>query len=230
MKEKMTAVIAMFLLIIVLLLSSFQLAIYGDADFSWYEKEYLKYSVTDSLSMEIDDVMTVSGYMMDYLIGKEDVLSIEANVDGEEQDFFNEQDRLHMADVRNLFIGGLYLRDVLLILCILMVVFMIFKKWEVKKLLAHAYNVALAVFLSLLVFLGVACAIDFTKVFTIFHHIFFTNDLWLFDPRTDYMIRMLPEGFFFDMVVRIGGVFVASLLVVKVCFLILNRKGKSIRK
>ena len=35
---------------------------------------------------------------------------------------------------------------------------------------------------------------NFNKVFVIFHEIFFTNDLWLFDARYDYMIRMLPEG------------------------------------
>ena len=55
-------------------------------------------------------------------------------------------------------------------------------------------------------------ASDFTKYFTIFHEIFFTNDLWLFDPATDYMIRMLPEGFFYDMVMRIGAWFVGGLV------------------
>ena len=48
--------------------------------------------------------------------------------------------------------------------------------------------------------------------FTLFHEIFFTNDLWLFDPATDYMIRMLPEGFFYDMVMRIGAWFVGGLV------------------
>ena len=49
-----------------------------------------------------------------------------------------------------------------------------------------------------------------------FHHIFFDNDLWLFDPATDYMIRMLPEGLFYDMVMRIGAIFVGGLAVVLV--------------
>ena len=30
---------------------------------------------------------------------------------------------------------------------------------------------------------------------------------------TDYMIRMLPEGFFFDIVIRIGGTFILLLAV-----------------
>jgi len=67
------------------------------------------------------------------------------------------------------------------------------------------------VFLGILAFLGLAFTMDFTKCFTIFHEIFFTNDLWLFDARYDYMIRMLPEGFFADMVLRILLFFLAFL-------------------
>ena len=68
--------------------------------------------------------------------------------------------------------------------------------------------------------LGLLFASDFTKYFTIFHEIFFTNDLWLFDPATDYMIRMLPEGFFYDMVMRIGAIFTGLLLLLAAVFLI----------
>lgn len=49
---------------------------------------------------------------------------------------------------------------------------------------------------------------------------FFTNDLWLFDPATDYMIRMLPEGFFADMVLRIALTFVVLLLAIKGVFVL----------
>lgn len=97
---------AMFLVIIALLITSFQIGIYGDPEYGFYKEEYEKYNVTDSLDMTIEDVMEVTEYMMDYLIGREEVLSIETNVDGETQDFFNEQDRLHMEDVKNLFLGG----------------------------------------------------------------------------------------------------------------------------
>ena len=79
--------------------------------------------------------------------------------------------------------------------------------------------------------LGIAVARDFNAVFTLFHEIFFDNDLWIFDPATDYMIRMLPEGFFYDFVFRIGGFFVGSLAVLgvvsAVCIFIEKRKKKN---
>jgi integral membrane protein (TIGR01906 family) len=54
----------------------------------------------------------------------------------------------------------------------------------------------------LVIFTAVASAINFNYVFTVFHEILFTNDLWLLDPRTDNLIRMMPEGLFMDIALR----------------------------
>ena len=209
--DKILGITAMFALIIALLLTSFQVAIYGDPEYRFYKKEYEKYKVTEPLNMKIEDVMTVTDHMMDYLIGKEAELSIVTDVDGKTQDFFNEQDRLHMWDVQNLFIGGLRIRTGLLIFAAILILIVGLRKVKLKELLPKAYTIAFIVFLGILTFLGIAFTVDFTKCFTIFHEIFFTNDLWLFDSRYDYMIRMLPEGFFADMVVRILLFFLAFL-------------------
>lgn len=72
---------------------------------NFYEKEYEKYKVADELYMEMPDIMKVTKFMMSYLRGNEKKLSIETEVEGNIQDFFNEKDRLHMADVQGLFLG-----------------------------------------------------------------------------------------------------------------------------
>lgn len=161
--------------------------------------------------MELSDVMAVTDYMMEYLIGRKDKLSIETDVDGRRQDFFNEQDRIHMEDVRKLFLGGLKLRTALFFASLLLIGMLAVKKADVPRLLPVAYKTAMAVLAAAFAFLGISFYIDFTKCFTIFHEIFFTNDLWIFDETTDYMIRMLPEGFFSDMAIRIAVVFAVSL-------------------
>lgn len=216
--QNIIAVLTMFLVIIVVLLTSFQVAIYGDSKYEFYREEYEKYRVTGDLNMETSDVMEVTDYMMAYLIGEEDELSIVTDVDGRQQDFFNEQDRLHMADVRNLFLGGLKLRTVLLVVAVILYVVMVVLKMDWKHIIPKAYSWALGVFLVVIVFLGIAFSIDFTRCFTLFHQMFFSNDLWLFDPATDYMIRMLPEGFFSDMVLRIGMIFLSILFILWLLF------------
>ena len=229
---RVTITIAMLLVIFALLITGFQLAVYGDSHYGFYKKEYEKYRVTDDLNMKIDNVMAVTEHMMAYLIGKEEKLSIVTDVDGEHQDFFNEQDRLHMADVRNLFLGGLKLRNYAVILAIILLIVLRAKKADFRRLVPQGYLQALFVYLILAAILGVAMSIDFTSCFTLFHKLFFTNNLWIFDPETDYMIRMLPEGFFSDMVIRVGVIFIVLLAVPGVTAVVYSwkRKKKEISK
>ncbi|WP_312654398.1 TIGR01906 family membrane protein [Proteiniclasticum sp.] len=46
------------------------------------------------------------------------------------------------------------------------------------------------------VILGIPFIVDFSKAFVIFHEIAFSNDYWIFDPRIDPVIKILPEWFF----------------------------------
>ena len=214
--QKISAVIMMFLLIGVLLLTSFQVAIYGDSQYRFYEREYKKYQVADSLNMTMDNIMDVTDQMMAYLIGNKAELSVITDVDGEIQDFFNEQDRFHMEEVKDLFLGGLKIRNIMLVAVLLILILLAARKADLIKLLPRAYFVTLGITGVITVVLGGLFASDFDKYFRIFHEIFFDNDQWMFDPVTDYMIRMLPEGFFYDFVFRIGGFFVGSLAVLGV--------------
>ncbi len=229
--QKISAVIMMFLLIGVLLLTSFQVVIYGDSQYRFYEREYKKYQVADSLNMTMDNIMDVTDQMMAYLIGKKAELSVITDVDGETQDFFNEQDRFHMGEVKDLFLGGLKIRNIMLVAVLLILILLAARKADLIKLLPRAYFVTLGITGVITIVLGVLFASDFDKYFRIFHEIFFDNDQWMFDPATDYMIRMLPEGFFYDFVFRIGGFFVGSLAVLgvvsAVCIFIEKRKKKN---
>ena len=119
-----------------------------------------------------------------------------------------------MADVKNLFLGGLALRNMLVVLAAAIIVLLCLWKEDgrrdIREILTKAYRFAAALFGAAVAFLIIAFTIDFTTCFTVFHEIFFTNDLWIFDPQTDYMIRMLPEGFFFSMARKILIYFIIS--------------------
>lgn len=213
-----------FSVIAILLISSFEIAMY--ADFSVYQREYEKYDVLDDLDMKMEDVMYVTEEMMAYLRGDRDTLSVITTVEGQEQDFFNEQDRFHMGEVRDLFIGGLNIRTGAVVTALICLAFLIASKACLKKILARSYQIALGITGAAVIFIGAAALIDFNAVFVQFHHIFFDNDLWLFDPAEDYMIRMLPEGLFADMVLRIGHLFVGSLLILLIISVLAGRFKK----
>ena len=214
-------IVLSFSIIAILLITSFEIAMYSD--FSVYEKEYEKYDVLSDLDMTMEDVMHVTREMMAYLRGDRDTLSVVTTVEGTEQDFFNEQDRFHMGEVRDLFIRGLNIRTGAAAAALICLVFLVVSKARLRKILARSYQIALGITGAAVLFIGIAAVVDFNAVFVQFHHIFFDNDLWLFDPAEDYMIRMLPEGLFADMVLRIGILFVAGLVVLLIASIVAGR-------
>ena len=192
-------VIFSLLIIFVILISSFEIVLYSDM--SVYRKEYEKYEVLDELDMTMDDAMYVTREMMDYLRGDKETLSVITEVEGKRQDFFNEQDRFHMREVRDIFAGGLRLRTAALVAAAVSLLILYMCRADVKKILPQTYQVAVGIVLIPTAGIGIAAAIDFNSVFV------------QFDPAEDFMIRMLPEGLFYDMAFRVGSLFAGILVI-----------------
>lgn len=57
--------------------------------------------------------------------------------------------------------------------------------------------------LGIPVALGVLAAANWDRFFVTFHHIFFRNDYWLFDSKTDPVILILPDAYFLHCAVLI---------------------------
>lgn len=83
-----------------------------------------------------------------------------------------------------------------------------------------------ALFLGLAGLLALVCALDFNRAFIAFHHLFFTNDLWLLDPATDLMIRLLPETFFAQVAGRAALLALLGPAGALVLGVLLNRIGR----
>lgn len=227
--NRILGLIAALAMIVILLITSFEIAAYSN--FDWYLREYSKYEVFDDLEMEAEEVMHVTKEMMAYLRGNREDLVVETIVDGNAREFFNDREKAHMVDVQNLFLGGLDLRLGAGAVLIGALIVIVFTKADWKKLLPQSFLIGVAGFISLLGIFACLIAKDFHKYFFLFHEIFFDNDLWLLDPDTDLMIRMLPEGFFFDMVVRISTIFailLATMLLISIVTLITQRNKKNL--
>ena len=97
---------------------------------------------------------------------------------------------------------------------VLIVLIVVRRKKETGYILARSFQAGSALIAALALLLGIVISTDFTKYFTIFHQIFFDNDLWLLDPATDLLICIVPEPFFVDTALYIGLLFAALLLAV----------------
>jgi integral membrane protein (TIGR01906 family) len=126
---------------------------------------------------------------------------------------FNQREIDHMLDVQNLFIGGRILTGVSLLMLLLIGGYFLTKPKAFKRnYFKTMRNTILLILLAAALVLGFA-ALDFNRAFTIFHEIFFTNDLWILSS-TDMLIIMLPEVLFFRLAVRIFTGLIAYLAII----------------
>ena len=225
--HRTAGIITAFCLMIFLFITSVEAVVYWTP--GYFEKEYAKFNVLDSLpSMTMDDLLHVTDEMMDYLRGDRDDLHVTTTMGGEQREFFNEREIAHMEDVRGLFLKALSIRRVCLVLGAGLLILMAATKARMGRVLPPFLCMGTGLFFALITVLGLIISTDFTKYFIMFHHIFFTNDLWILDPATDMLINIVPEGFFMDTAARIALLFGSlSLILFGVClFLTIRNRRK----
>ncbi|MDR1766427.1 MAG: TIGR01906 family membrane protein [Lachnospiraceae bacterium] len=214
-------------LILLLLVTSVEAVAYWIP--GYYEREYTKYGVAADVDMEMPDLLYVTKEMMAYLRGARDDLRVETTIGGQPMEFFNAREIAHMEDVRGLFMGAVQLRLALLVLMVLLIVGWLVRRADLRSFLPLDFCVGSGLFLAACALVGFLFYTDFTKYFTIFHLIFFDNDLWILDPATDRLINIVPEPFFMDTALRIGLIFFLALSVLFVVCLVLARKQKHLQ-
>ena len=77
--------------------------------------------------------------------------------------------------------------------------------------------------LAIPVILGVLAATNWDRFFVTFHHIFFRNNYWLFDSKTDPVILILPDAYFMHCAIFILLLIVLGSLL---CFWIYRRRRR----
>lgn len=194
-------------LMTVLLITSVQAVIYWTP--GYFEREYAKYGVTETVNMTMKDLLDVTDQMMAYLQGKRDDLHVKTTVGGVSREFFNAREIAHMEDVKGLFLNALALRRGCILIMALCLISLFLLKTDWKRIFPQSILIGTGVFFGASALLAAVISTDFNKYFIMFHHMFFHNDLWILNPATDLLINIVPEGFFNDTVRYIGLTFFA---------------------
>lgn len=133
-------------------------------------------------------------------------------VNGMEYVAFNAKEQAHMADVHSLFFHSTWVCWMLLILsfgCLLQ--FDNNAPWKSLPHMLTFRRTLIAILAAVTAVIALAC-IDFDSLFVLFHKVAFTNDLWLLNPQTDLLIRLMPIEFFISYAAIIGGVWLAGMV------------------
>lgn len=181
----------------------------------FYNAKYKELNTAETIEMSERDLYLASDTLLDYLHDYRDDISLKAYVDEENREVYTTREKKHMVDVKWLYHAAIILRNIFLAIIAALVLFLyIDNKKEMKEVLSYTYCKVFYVFLFVLSALLLYALVDFTSFWTMFHKVFFTNDLWLLDPGNSIMINMFPQDFFFALVFRIAFCFFGVLLLI----------------
>ena len=92
------------------------------------------------------------------------------------------------------------------------------------RVIAKSYFIySVSILISTLILL----ALSFRWIFYFFHIISFNNNLWILDPRTDYLIKIFEEIFFMDAAIFIGILTLFSSIIIFLSINTINKYTKN---
>lgn len=180
-------------------------------------------NLSERTGLSREEIKTAFDEMMDYCLGGENfstgVLA------------WSEEGKSHFDDVRSLFLLDLY---VLLGSCLILIATLIVSRLcgrQPGRLLGCGWPFWAGAGLGgIFIIVGALASIDFDRSFVIFHSLFFPGkDNWLFNPRTDQIITILPQDFFMHCAALILTILIIGCLALILWDLLRQRK-KSLHK
>ena len=164
-----------------------------------YESGFERYRIAYASGIAPADLRQVALDIRAYFNSGEEPLAVRTRVFGAERALFNEREIIHMADVKRL-LWGVYGALAASAACLAALIAVGFARagrgWLPSLARRMLWGGALTA--GLLLLFGLIAAVGFDALFLLFHRISFANDFWRLDPRTDYLVLLFPQGFWFD--------------------------------
>ena len=162
----------------------------------------MPYFPVDEYGFTQKDRLHWAPFALEYLVNSSDISYLGDLKFDDGTPLYNERELSHMADVKNVVTGALNVWIISLATLTLLAFFANRGKWMPDYISGlrrgGMWMIGLAVALGLVAGVGIAVNPEvFWQFFTLFHHIFFTGNSWLF-YFSDTLIRLFPMRFWED--------------------------------
>lgn len=220
--NKIVFFLVVVLLPLIILLSCINIVTY---DLNHYRREYVKFNIAEEIGISEAGLLTATENLLDYIKDKREDIDFVSVIKGEEVEFFSDRDKLHMVDVKNIFQAIGFARNTAVLFLITLIFWV---KYNKRLNINFGKSLMISPLLGSIPFfiLSMLMFIDFNKYFTIFHEIFFSNDLWLLDPKYDRLINIFPEEFFSNTALKILIYYFVILIIVFVIGVFITIKNR----
>ena len=184
-------------------------------DLRLYRHGFDKYDIARVTGIQRDGLIAAARQIRGYFNSTGEPLEIRAEVFGEERQLFNDQETVHMRDVKRLIWGnyGVGAAAAVYLLGFAGVGFFILRRAFIP-IISRCLLWGSGLTLALVALVGLIAVVGFDSLFLFFHRVSFSNDFWMLDPRRDYLVIMFPQGFWFDATLFVTLATVAEAVVV----------------
>lgn len=197
-----------------------------------YHGGFERYNVSRVTGINDADLRQVAADIRGYFTSSQEPLEVRARVFGVERALFKPKEVVHMRDVKRL-VQGVYVAAAVTALYLLAYAGLGFARRrqrfteDLARLLLWGGSLTAALILAV----GLFALLGFDTLFTKFHEVSFTNDFWQLDSRTDFLVMLFPEEFWFDATIWVAMRALIASLVIGACagayLLYLRRRGKT---
>ena len=164
-----------------------------------YEDGFEKYRISRASGISATDLRQVALELRAYFNSDQEPLHVLTRIYGQERELFNEKEVHHMRDVKRLLWGvyGAFAVSGMCLAALIAIGIVRARRGYIQTLSRRAlWGGGLTV--ALLALFGIVASVGFDALFLLFHRVSFANDFWQLDPRTDYLVLLFPQGFWFD--------------------------------
>jgi integral membrane protein (TIGR01906 family) len=186
-----------------------------------YRYDFARYGISRVTHISNTQLEDAARMWIKYLNGQSDTPQLTVSKNGKDSPLYNSKEITHLADVRK--ITDIFrVLQVLSIIMLFITGLLLYFKGNFIQLIAGLRDGALIalVFTGILVVWAIA---DFEDLFYLFHIVSFSNDLWLLDPATDYLIMMFPESFFNDAAMLVVGSIILESILLLIAAMVIKK-------
>ena len=221
---RLLAFLSGLMILFALLFTSLQLCL---NDEGWFRQEYQKLSLESRIGIPAEDITRALMQLVYYMEGEAEGIQLSVTENGQTVEMYNEQEILHMEDVRELYQAFRTARNLCCILAlILLALSALLMRGQALRTFSEGFLSAAKALAILFVALGIWVVADFSSFWTQFHRLFFDNDLWIMSYAECRMIRICPQQLFYDIVVRFALMFLIPTAVLLLLAILFRARGR----
>jgi len=170
------------------------------SDVRFYERGFRQYNVADVTGVSIPELDRSAQDIVDYFENDVSTLRIVVNQNGDETALFNANETAHMKDVKRVMQVVFRMNEVSLVIILAYIsAVVLWARERSTRQLARLSLIGIGLMVLFVGGIAIFAVTGFDAAWVRFHEIVFPGGNWQFNPDTDHLVQMFPDGFWQQM-------------------------------